>query len=320
MRSGAIASLLVVAIIASAGVGYFIGVTSTPSTSTRSSSEETQSTTPSLFPVYEENCSIAYFSSSEPNGGSICAVPISPVIMPMTITLSSVSGGRGTQATGTSAEGTLQDVFFGVYLESGQAIRVSMNSTSPIILRVYLDNRTGYDTKALANEVEYYGYLLTNQTGVATYEERFLAQQSGLYIYELTVNQPNPVPHASFDVQRAEAPNRTSSTNLTSSSCTGYPPGGNCLATYSYTFTISVNYTGQWKLTYQGNHVSGNDTGSGFFSKAVTLSDLNTNWLTLCATAQKLDGSNDTLILTVTGHNETSLPYGVTSYCGGVVP
>jgi hypothetical protein len=191
MRNGVIASLLVVAIIASAGVGYFIGVTTTPSTSTGSSSEKTQSTTPSLLPVYEENCSIAYFSSSEPNGGSICAVPISPVMMPMSFNLSSVRSGGD----------TLQDVFFGFYLESGQAIRVSMNSTSPIILRIYLDNRTGYDTKALANEAQNYGRLLTNQTGIATYEERFLAQQSGLYIYELTVNQPNPVPNVNFYIQ-----------------------------------------------------------------------------------------------------------------------
>jgi len=312
MRNGVVASLLVVAILTGAGAGYFIGVKSTPSTSTGSHIEETQSTTPSLLSVYEENCSIAYFSSSEPNGGSICAVPSGPVIMPVSFNLSSVRSGGD----------TLQDVFFGVYLESGQATRVSMNSTSPIILRVYLDNRTGYDTKALANEVQNYGHLLTNQIGVTTYEERFLAEQSGLFIYELTVNQPNPVPNANFYIVQsmADSSNQTSSTTSTSSSCTGYPPGGDCLATYSYTFTISVNYTGPWKLTYQGNHVSGNDTGSGFFSKAVTLSDLNTNWLTLCATAQKLDGSNDTLILTVTGHNETSLPYGVTSYCGGVVP
>ncbi len=40
-----VAALLVVAIIASAGVGYFVGVNSTPSTSTSSSSETTQSTT-----------------------------------------------------------------------------------------------------------------------------------------------------------------------------------------------------------------------------------------------------------------------------------
>jgi hypothetical protein len=186
MRNETVATLLVVAILTSAGVGYFIGV----------SSEKTQSTTPNVLPVYEENCSIAYFSSSEPNSGSICAIPGSPVMMPMSFNLSSVGSGGD----------TLQDVFFGVYLESGHAIRVSMNSTSPIILRVYLDNRIGYDTKALANEVANYGHLLTNQTGVATYEERFLAQESGLYIYELTVNQPNPIPHASFDVQTNDLP------------------------------------------------------------------------------------------------------------------
>ena len=33
--------------------------------------------------------------------------------------------------------------------------------------------------------------------------------------------------------------------------CSGYPPGGNCAGNYSYTFTISVNYTGPWRLTYQ---------------------------------------------------------------------
>jgi hypothetical protein len=112
----------------------------------------------------------------------------------------------------------------------------------------------------------------------------------------------------------------SSTSSAVTTTCSGYPPGGDCVATYNYTFTVSVNYTGPWKLTYQGNNVSGNDTGSGFFSKDVTLSGLDTNMLTLCATAQKLDGSNNTLILTVTGYNETSLPYGVTSYCGGVVP
>jgi hypothetical protein len=191
MKNEILAVILALLVVGSLGVGYFIGANSAPSTSTGSSSEEAQSTTSSLLPVYEENCSIAYFSSSEHNGGSICAVPGS-VMMPMSFNLSSVRSGGD----------TLQDVFFGIYLESGQAIRVSMNSTSPIILRIYLDNRTGYDTKALANEAQYYGHLLTNQTGVATYEERFLAQQSGLYIYELTVNQPNPVPKASFDIQR----------------------------------------------------------------------------------------------------------------------
>ena len=125
-----------------------------------------------------------------------------------------------------------------------------------------------------------------------------------------------------------ETQSQTASTT-TSSSCSGYPPGGNCPGTYSYTFTVSVNYTGPWKLTYLGynylgktnpTNVSGSYTGSGFFAKNVTMTSVDTGGLTLCGTAQKLDGSSSTLILTVTGYNETSLPYGSVSYCGGVVP
>ncbi len=67
-------------------------------------------------------------------------------------------------------------------------------------------------------------------------------------------------------------------------------------------------------------NAKGNLTGSGPYSRPVTLSGPNTNGLYLCATAQKLDGSNSTLTLTVTGSSETSLPYGSTSYCGGVYP
>jgi len=160
----------------------------------------TSTTSPVLLPVYEENCTIVYFSPSEPNGGTICSVPNGPVVMPNSFNLSSISSGGGIN------QGTLQDVFFGVYLESGQAVSVSMNSTSPIILRTYLDNRTGYDVKALANEAANYGHLLTNQTEVTTYGVRFFAQQSGLYIYELTVNQPNPIPHVNFDIRTNDLP------------------------------------------------------------------------------------------------------------------
>jgi hypothetical protein len=124
-------------------------------------------------------------------------------------------------------------------------------------------------------------------------------------------------------------PSGQSSTSSTSSTCSGYPPVGNCPDTYSYTFTVSVNYTGPWKLTYLGynnlgitnpTNVSGSYTGTGFFAKNVTMTSVDTGGLTLCAQAQKLDASTAALILTVTGYNETSLPYGSVSYCGGVVP
>jgi hypothetical protein len=121
----------------------------------------------------------------------------------------------------------------------------------------------------------------------------------------------------------------TVTTTSTSSTCSGSPPVGDCISAYSYTFALSVNYTGSWKLAYEGcsglgtcspTPVTGSLNGTGYYSKAVTLTGLDNSGLTLCAQAQKLDGSNATLILTVTGYAETSLPYGSVSFCGGVVP
>jgi hypothetical protein len=137
----------------------------------------------------------------------------------------------------------------------------------------------------------------------------------------------NDTTFAYFDVT-----NTTSSASSAVTTCSGYPPGGNCPGNYSYTFVVSINYTGPWKAMYwgyhsagayfgqSGNYTGGIMTGTGDSSRSITLSGPNTNGLALCAQAQKLDGSNFTLILTITGHNETSLPYGSVSYCGGVVP
>jgi hypothetical protein len=72
-------------------------------------------------------------------------------------------------------------------------------------------------------------------------------------------------------------------TSSSTSSCSGSPPGGDCVSTYSYTFTLSVNYSGPWKLTYQGYNslgefnptdVSGSYNGTGFFSTPVTISGI----------------------------------------------
>jgi hypothetical protein len=115
--------------------------------------------------------------------------------------------------------------------------------------------------------------------------------------------------------------------------CSGYPPGGNCHAKYSYTFTVTVNYSGPWVLNYYGFHdgeiatlsgsyylSSGVITGHGFQIVPVELSGDNYHTLNLCAWAQKLDYSNSTLTVTVTGSNSTSAPHGSTYYCGGVAP
>ena len=116
-----------------------------------------------------------------------------------------------------------------------------------------------------------------------------------------------------------------SNTKTVTTTCSGYPPAGDCITPYSTTFNLRVNYTGPWKVTYQGynsggRNISGGYSGAGFNSTMITLTGLSNGFLTLCAQAQKLDSSGDLLILTITGYNETSMPYGVVSYCGGTVP
>src|SRR5882762_6072467 len=112
-------------------------------------------------------------------------------------------------------------------------------------------------------------------------------------------------------------------------SCSGYPPGGNCPGNISYTFRISVNYTGPWQATYYGYHViwqpskpyagaehytKGDFVGTGFGGKNVTLSGPNTTGVTLCVQAQKLDSSSSVMTLSIeprVNSNSTSLPMGI---------
>jgi len=100
-------------------------------------------------------------------------------------------------------------------------------------------------------------------------------------------------------------------------------------------FTVSVNYTGPWTVTYQGYNedcynyqpprttcnsdsqtLSGNYDGSGFSSRNITVGGQENGW-TFCAQAQKSDASRSTLILEVSNgpRNETSLPFGTASTC-----
>jgi hypothetical protein len=111
----------------------------------------------------------------------------------------------------------------------------------------------------------------------------------------------------------------------TGASCSGYPPPAGC-PPINYNFTISVYYTGSWNISYSvydnagtplGSLASGNYTGTGDSSRSVTVIWYNLQTLTLCATATKLDGSDATLTLGVTGSNSTSAPYGSVTYCSG---
>lgn len=83
---------------------------------------------------------------------------------------------------------------------------------------------------------------------------------------------------------------KSTSAQRTSSTCSGCPPGGDCVVPYSYTFAIQISYQGAWNLTHRGTTdvgepteraVTGSRTGTGNFSLPVTLSGLNNQELTL---------------------------------------
>ena len=116
-----------------------------------------------------------------------------------------------------------------------------------------------------------------------------------------------------------------------SAACPGHPLGENCVAPYSYTFTISLNYSGPWRLTYSGqtnvgesnpSNVTSTSSGTGYFSVLVTLSGSNNRMLTPRAQAQKLDASSSTLFLSIGSlyPKNTSMPYSSVSTWGGVAP
>ncbi|MGA2663582.1 MAG: hypothetical protein ABSF83_01380 [Nitrososphaerales archaeon] len=117
--------------------------------------------------------------------------------------------------------------------------------------------------------------------------------------------------------------------------CAGSPPAGDCPGSFSYTFQITVDYSGQWQVSYYGfhgvgappdafsgtgNYTGGSYGGTGTAERGVTLSGPDTSGLTLCVQAEKLDSSGSSLALRVdSSTNSTALPSGRTSVCIGVV-
>ena len=73
--------------------------------------------------------------------------------------------------------------------------------------------------------------------------------------------------------------------------------------------------------TGTANFTGGSSLGAGPSTGTITLSAQDNQGLTLCIVVGKLDSSNATLVVGIDGMtNETSLPYGHTTVCEGVVP
>jgi len=122
---------------------------------------------------------------------------------------------------------------------------------------------------------------------------------------------------------------------FTSTTCayTSMPAELSCPHFWNQTYTILVNYTGDWIASYQGYLGTENESNLAeagtFYGHAIGSQTFTiTGWtqgqaITVCAEAQKLDSSSSTLILRILPPtnvmNETSSAYGTARTCIQVV-
>lgn len=94
-----------------------------------------------------------------------------------------------------------------------------------------------------------------------------------------------------------------------------------CLGIWYMPFTVIVNYTGSWEVSYLAYNtgvkdVSGLYSGTGYNVTMLNFEAYGFSQPRACATATKQDSSNRTLALTLLLYtNNTSIPYGSVDNC-----
>lgn len=187
-------ALLGVIVVASGAAGYLI-LASGP----KLPSQDTTTTAADLT-IWENSCSVTL-----PAGFSHCVDATHATSLPTSFNLSAVTKNQyGTYKS-------VNDYFFGVVLQRGEVVVISANASAPFNFRIYQDNRSGYAiwqmktraNQSLVNEVYSYGHLILNSTNVASYNQQFHASEGALYIFELTVSNPEPISSLKFDIRPA---------------------------------------------------------------------------------------------------------------------
>jgi len=152
------------------------------------------------LPVYEEMCSIAY--GPPPVNyyiGTDCETPNYPVSMPTTYNLATVTSSQNGSTT------TLRGAYFAVLLASGQAAGVSINSSVPLEVYAYFDNRTSFDTQALVNEVAHSAYQFESSTGSKTFNgclpDGQVSSRNEWYIFQILGGQLGQAATVTFNIQ-----------------------------------------------------------------------------------------------------------------------
>jgi hypothetical protein len=202
MKGAAVAGLLIGAILIGAGVGYLTGSGSVKTVTSVSTISQLFTTSYYSLAVYEETCSISY--GPPPVNyylGTRCEAPNNPVSMPETYNLATVDQSQNGTVT------TLREAYFAVFSVSGQVIRVSYNSTSPVDLYVYFDNRTSFNASALANEADHHSRSVGNAGGFKTDDEYLQNNysQNGWYIFQILGGQLGQAAVLTFNIQPVPA-------------------------------------------------------------------------------------------------------------------
>jgi hypothetical protein len=146
----------------------------------------------------------------------------------------------------------------------------------------------------------------------------------GLRTYPATTTTPSTA-FSSTSSSRTSTSYTCTTTRMITNCC--QPFNGACVGNWSATFSVVINYSGQWSASYSGfttlQTVRGNYSGGGSNSTTIILKAWGVSESNLCVTASKQDSSNATLVLSLGAlspewTNSTSLPYGSTRACGAV--
>jgi hypothetical protein len=205
--------IIVVLIVATIS---FLAISATPGTNSgvnsTTSPSGTNSTNPNSLAVYEEICSMAY--GPPPVNyyqGSNCEAPNQPVRMPTTYDLVTVSQSQ------SGASSTLDEVYFAVFLASGQLANVTISSSMPLDVYVFFYNHTSIDTSALSNETVHGAHPIESSGGVKTASyclpDGQLRGQNEWYIFQILGGSLGQAATATFNIQ-------------SNSSCSTPPPQG----------------------------------------------------------------------------------------------
>jgi len=192
--------IIVVLVVATIGM-LAISITSGTNSGVNSIiiSSSTSSGVSSLA-VYEEMCSIAY--GPPPVNyylGTHCEAPRDPVGMPTTYNLVTVSRSQNGNAT------TLYEAYFATFLAAGQTATVSINSSAPLNVYVFFDNRTNIDTQALANGTIPGEHSIESNGGFKTdnycLPDGQLRGQNEWYIYQILGGSLGHPASVTFNIQ-----------------------------------------------------------------------------------------------------------------------